>query len=70
MDSQSRPVRRVLSLRNAGEFGQQLSSALGEKTAHSEVNRALAELQFSPEEARPYALRRLRARHHPETAGR
>ncbi len=62
MDSQNHPVRRVLSLRHAGEFGQQLSLALGEKTAHSEVNRALAELQFSPEEARPYALRRLRAR--------
>jgi PAS domain S-box-containing protein len=62
MDDLSRPTRRVLSLHSAPEFSQQLSSALGEKTARSEVNRALAELQFSPEEARPYALRRLRAR--------
>lgn len=62
MDDLSRPTRRVLSLHSAGEFIQQLGSALGEKTARSEVNRALAELQFSPEESRPYALRRLRAR--------
>ncbi len=62
MDDQSRPTRRVLSLHSAGEFSQRLSSALGEKTARSEVNRALSELQFSPEESRPYALRRLRAR--------
>jgi PAS domain S-box-containing protein len=62
MDDRARPVRRVLSLHNAGEFAQQLGSSLGEKTARAEVNRALAELQFSPDEARPYALRRLRAR--------
>ncbi|MCB1701173.1 MAG: PAS domain-containing protein [Pseudomonadales bacterium] len=62
MDDTSRPVRRVLSVRTASEFSAQLSKALGEKTARVEVNRALAELQFSPDEARPYALRRLRAR--------
>jgi PAS domain S-box-containing protein len=62
MDDRTRPVRRVLSLDNANEFAQQLGSALGEKTARAEVNRALTELQFSPEEARPYALRRLRTR--------
>ena len=62
MDDLSRPIRRVLSLQSAEEFSRQLSSALGEKTARAEVNRALAELQFSPGESRPYALRRLRAR--------
>jgi PAS domain S-box-containing protein len=62
MDDRTRPVRRVLSLHDAGEFAQQLGSELGEKTARAEVDRALTELQFSPDEARPYALRRLRAR--------
>lgn len=62
MDDRARPVRQVLSLRHADEFAQQLGKALGEKTAQAEVNRALNELQFSPDEARPYALRRLRAR--------
>ncbi len=62
MDDSTRPVRRVLSLHSAAEFGEQLATALGEKTARSEVNRALNELQFSPGESRPYALRRLRAR--------
>jgi len=62
MDDLSRPVRRVLSLHSASEFTEQLSATLGEKTAQAEVNRALAELRFSPDEARPYALRRLRAR--------
>ncbi len=62
MDDRTRPVRRVLMLRSAGEFSEQLGSALGAKTAQSEVNKALAELRFSADEARPYALRRLRAR--------
>ena len=62
MDDLTRPTRRVLALHSAAEFSQQLSSALGERTAQSEVDRALAELQFSADEARPYALRRLRAR--------
>ena len=62
MDDKARPVRQVLALRSAGEFVEALGSALGEKTARSEVTRALSELQFSPEESRPYALRRLRAR--------
>tara|TARA_R110001592_G_scaffold357416_1_gene660741 strand:- start:343756 stop:346743 length:2988 start_codon:yes stop_codon:yes gene_type:complete len=62
MDDRTRPIRRVLSLRNADNFAEQLGSALGENTARAEVNKALTELQFSPEENRPYALRRLRAR--------
>jgi PAS domain S-box-containing protein len=62
MDDLSRPVRKVLTVHSAAEFTTRLSSALGDKTAGAEVNRALAELRFSPEESRPYALRRLRAR--------
>jgi len=62
MDDLNRPTRQVLSLGSAAEFMQQLAPALGEKTAHSEVTRALAELQFDREESRPYALRRLRTR--------
>jgi len=62
MDARSRPVRRSLSVLNAADFATQLATALGEETARSEVELALAELQFSPEENRPYALRRLRAR--------
>jgi len=62
MDDVTRPVRKVLMLRSAEEFSAQLSSALGAKTAQSELNKALAELRFSADEARPYALRRLRAR--------
>ncbi len=62
MDDLTRPIRRVLVPRDAEEFTEQLSSALGAKTAQSEVNRALTELRFSADEARPYALRRLRAR--------
>ncbi len=62
MDDLSRPTRQTLSLASASEFTEQLVSALGEKTARTEVQRALDELQFSPGESRPYALRRLRAR--------
>ncbi len=62
MDDLVRPIRRTLALRSASEFSDHLESALGENTAQAEVNRALTELQFSPEESRPYALRRLRAR--------
>ncbi|TGD70928.1 PAS domain-containing protein [Mangrovimicrobium sediminis] len=59
MDDLSRPVRQLLSLANAGEFTELLSPALGERTARAEVERALEELQFTPQESRPYALRRL-----------
>ena len=62
MDDLTRPTRQTLSLQSAAQFSPQLIPALGEKTAHSEVQRALAELQFSQNESRPYALRRLRAR--------
>jgi PAS domain S-box-containing protein len=62
MDDLTRPTRQILTLHSAEEFSQQLAGSLGEKTARAQVMRALSELQFSPEESRPYALRRLRGR--------
>ena len=62
MDDHARPTRRILSACSPAEFIQRLALSLGENTAQSEVERALSELQFSPSEIRPYALRRLRAR--------
>tara|TARA_R110002049_G_scaffold5212_7_gene36660 strand:- start:25230 stop:28205 length:2976 start_codon:yes stop_codon:yes gene_type:complete len=62
MDARARPKRQTLTVRSAADFSDELTPALGAKTARSEVDLALRELQFSPEENRPYALRRLRAR--------
>ena len=62
MDDLSRPIRQSLTLHSSAEFANNLSAALGEKTASSEVQRALDELQFDQAESRPYALRRLRGR--------
>lgn len=62
MDARTRPMRYTLSVQRAADFAEKLAPALGENTAHSEAALALDELQFSPEEDRPYALRRLRAR--------
>jgi len=61
-DSLSRPTRQILSLHSADEFREKLAPALGAQAATAEVSRALAELQFSENESRPYALRRLRYR--------
>ncbi len=61
-DDIARPTRRTLAVTEAAQFSERLAPALGEATARAEVERALAELQFSPQENRPYALRRLRAR--------
>jgi PAS domain S-box-containing protein len=62
MDDLARPTRQVLSVHSAADFSHRLAPALGQRTAESEVEHALAELQFSATESRPYALRRLRAR--------
>ena len=62
MDDLARPTRRVLSVYSAADFSQHLAPELGEDTARTEVARAINELQFLPDESRPYALRRLRAR--------
>jgi PAS domain S-box-containing protein len=62
MDDVVRPTRRILSVYSPADFSRLLAPALGQRTADSEVERALGELQFSAAETRPYALRRLRAR--------
>jgi PAS domain S-box-containing protein len=62
MDDISRPARRRLGLHTAREFIDALAATLGERTASTEVHRALMELQFDESESRPYALRRLRSR--------
>ncbi len=62
MDNLSRPVRQRLTLHSADQFSDHLAPALGERTARSEVKRALRELRFEENETRPYALRRLRSR--------
>lgn len=62
MDALGRPTRQILPLEYASEFVERLAPALGQRTADAEVSRALSELQFHPDEARPYALRRLRRR--------
>jgi len=60
IDSLNRPMRGELGVSSAQEFKERLSASLGEKTAVSEVDRALAELELGEDEQRPYALRRLR----------
>ncbi len=62
MDDLARPTRQILSVSSPADFSHRLARALGQQTAESEVERALRELQFSADETRPYALRRLRAR--------
>ncbi len=62
MDDLSRPIRQTLPVGSAAEFAEKLTPALGERTARSEVERALTQLQFDDSETRPYALRRLRRR--------
>ncbi|MAT94997.1 MAG: histidine kinase [Halioglobus sp.] len=69
MDARTRPTRQTLPVPRASHFSERLAPALGASTATSEVNLALQELQFSPDEARPYALRRLRARIEANLAG-
>jgi len=62
MDDLNRPMRQSLGLAHPDQFKNNLTSALGETTAHAEVERALRDLQLEPDESRPYALRQLRAR--------
>lgn len=61
-DDLSRPVRRSLSVTSPSQITQQLSTALGNRTAAREVGQALKELQLNENESRPFALRRLRYR--------
>lgn len=58
----NRPVRRPLNIRSVQEIKQRLGTVLGDTTAEREVNRALTDLNLSPNDNRPYSLRRLRYR--------
>lgn len=60
IDSLKRSFRWKLEASNANEMLHALSKALGAETAEREFNLALTDLQLSPDENRPYALRRLR----------
>ena len=59
-DELSHPIRLTLDVRSPDEITARLSQRIGESTARKEVNRALVQLGLSPNERRPYALRRLR----------
>lgn len=59
-DELSHPMRLALDIRSPEEIVQRLSTRIGESTASKEVSRALARLNLTPNESRPYALRRLR----------
>lgn len=61
-DDLSRPMRRLLSVKNPQQMKSQLATALGTRTAQREVDRALHEMKLPDNESRPFALRRLRYR--------
>ncbi|MDP2225909.1 MAG: ATP-binding protein [Moraxellaceae bacterium] len=60
VDNLRRPYRWELGATSTGEFVRGLAEPLGRLTAEREVMLALADLGMTPEETRPYALRRLR----------
>lgn len=62
VDAVIRPKRLPLMAGNGDEFKSHLARALGEEVAGREVDRALSDLGLSPQDRRPYALRRLRDR--------
>ncbi|WP_129138249.1 ATP-binding protein [Modicisalibacter coralii] len=62
VDAVIRPKRLPLSARTGEDFKRHLSDALGPEVADREVDAALDALGMSPQESRPYALRRLRGR--------
>ncbi|MEC9481820.1 MAG: ATP-binding protein, partial [Halomonas sp.] len=62
VDAVIRPKRHALAARNGEDIKRHLAHALGPEVAEREVNDALAALNLSPLDGRPYALRRLRDR--------
>lgn len=54
------PKRLQLNARTSEDLIRLLSIPLGKETAQREVNRVLSELNISPNDTRPYTLRRLR----------
>jgi PAS domain S-box-containing protein len=61
-DDLNRPVRQQLAMQSAHEMRDRLAKSLGSATAEREITRALNDLDFTLNEKRPYALRRLRDR--------
>lgn len=62
VDAVIRSKRLPLEAATAGDFTAHLAQALGDEAARREVDRALKALNFTLQERRPYALRRLRDR--------
>ncbi|MDP3537033.1 MAG: ATP-binding protein [Halomonas sp.] len=62
VDAVIRSKRLPLEAATAGDFTAHLAQAVGDEAAEREVERALKALNFTPQERRPYALRRLRDR--------
>ncbi len=62
VDALSRPHRLQLNARTCEDFIGFLAIPLGKMTAEREVQTALHDLQLSPDDGRPYSLRRLRDR--------
>ncbi|WP_404375941.1 ATP-binding protein [Vreelandella aquamarina] len=62
VDAVIRSKRLPLEAATAGDFPAHLAQALGDEAASREVERALKALNLTPQERRPYALRRLRDR--------
>ncbi|GED46128.1 two-component sensor CbrA [Vreelandella aquamarina] len=62
VDAVIRSKRLPLEAATAGDFPSHLAQALGDEAASREVDRALKALNLTPQERRPYALRRLRDR--------
>lgn len=60
VDNLRRPYRWSLKAKSVDDFIESLSEALGRLTAEREVEQALHDLGMNHDEARPYALRRLR----------
>ncbi len=62
VDAVIRSKRFPLEAATASDFSTHLAQALGDEAASREVARALKALNLTPQERRPYALRRLRDR--------
>ncbi|RUR52090.1 ATP-binding protein [Vreelandella populi] len=62
VDAVIRSKRLPLEAATAADFSIHLAQAIGDEAAQREVSRALSALKLTPQERRPYALRRLRDR--------
>ncbi|HQQ73930.1 MAG TPA: ATP-binding protein [Pseudomonadales bacterium] len=62
IDDTDRPLRMELDVHSVADIGERLVQVLGAETARQELQRALADINQTQDDARPYALRRLRDR--------